>query len=89
MLFFFVYFVHSWKPTYEILKKHGEYLKNEIKALEEATENERYLWSHEMRFPAAVLSKLTKVISKTSAACIEKLLQTFQEFKVTCKWLNN
>lgn len=43
MPLFFVYFVHSWKPTYAILKKHEEYLKNEIKALEEATENERYL----------------------------------------------
>ncbi|XP_005520099.1 PREDICTED: protein SIX6OS1 [Pseudopodoces humilis] len=33
-----------WKPTYTILKKHGEYLKNEIKALEEAIENERKIY---------------------------------------------
>ncbi|XP_066178384.1 protein SIX6OS1 [Sylvia atricapilla] len=33
-----------WKPTYAILKKHGECLKNEIKALEEAIENERKMY---------------------------------------------
>ncbi|XP_005418008.1 protein SIX6OS1 [Geospiza fortis] len=33
-----------WKPTYAILKKHGEYLINEMKALEEATEIERKIY---------------------------------------------
>ncbi|RLW10478.1 hypothetical protein DV515_00001851 [Chloebia gouldiae] len=32
----------AWKPTYAILKEHGEYLKTEIKVLEEATESERF-----------------------------------------------
>lgn len=44
------YFLNSWKPTYAILSKHEEYLKNELEVLQEATENERYLWSYEMRF---------------------------------------
>ncbi|KFP34284.1 Protein SIX6OS1, partial [Colius striatus] len=35
---------HSWKPTYVILSKHEEYLKNEIEALQEATENERKMY---------------------------------------------
>jgi len=38
-----LYFLHSWKPTYVILSKHEEYLKSELEALQEATENERYL----------------------------------------------
>ncbi|OXB72218.1 UNVERIFIED_CONTAM: hypothetical protein H355_002866 [Colinus virginianus] len=33
-----------WKPTYAILTKHEEYLKNELKVLEEATENERKMY---------------------------------------------
>lgn len=37
------YFLNSWKPTYAILSKHEEYLKNELEVLQEATENERYL----------------------------------------------
>ncbi|XP_059330901.1 protein SIX6OS1 [Ammospiza nelsoni] len=34
----------AWKSTYVILKKHGEYLNNEMKALEEATETERKIY---------------------------------------------
>ncbi|XP_010076655.1 PREDICTED: protein SIX6OS1, partial [Pterocles gutturalis] len=33
-----------WKPTYVILSKHEEYLKNELEALKEATENERKMY---------------------------------------------
>ncbi|KGL98223.1 Protein SIX6OS1, partial [Charadrius vociferus] len=33
-----------WKPTYVILSKHEEYLKNELEALQEATENERKMY---------------------------------------------
>ncbi|XP_054142664.1 protein SIX6OS1 [Melozone crissalis] len=33
-----------WKSTYVILKKHGEYLNKEMKALEEATETERKIY---------------------------------------------
>ncbi|KAM9291596.1 protein SIX6OS1 [Morus bassanus] len=33
-----------WKPTYAILSKHEEYLKNELEALQEATENERKMY---------------------------------------------
>lgn len=41
MLLFFVYFFHSWKPTYTVLKKHEAYLENEIAVVKEAIENER------------------------------------------------
>ncbi|XP_015721290.1 protein SIX6OS1 [Coturnix japonica] len=33
-----------WKPTYAILSKHEEYLKNELEVLQEATENERKMY---------------------------------------------
>ncbi|XP_061318741.1 LOW QUALITY PROTEIN: protein SIX6OS1 [Pezoporus flaviventris] len=33
-----------WKPTYAILSQHEEYLKNELEALQEATENERKMY---------------------------------------------
>ncbi|XP_021258975.1 protein SIX6OS1 isoform X3 [Numida meleagris] len=35
---------NAWKPTYAILSKHEEYLKNELKDLQEATENERKMY---------------------------------------------
>ncbi|XP_009512500.2 protein SIX6OS1 [Phalacrocorax carbo] len=35
---------NAWKPTYAILSKHEEYLKNELEALQEATENERKMY---------------------------------------------
>ncbi|XP_075609160.1 protein SIX6OS1 [Balearica regulorum gibbericeps] len=35
---------NAWKPTYVILSKHEEYLKNELEALQEATENERKMY---------------------------------------------
>ena len=69
-----LYFLHSWKPTYVILSKHEEYLKSELEALQEATENERYLWSCEMRFLAVVLINLSTLIRKDSAVCIKRLL---------------
>ncbi|XP_065541275.1 protein SIX6OS1 [Lathamus discolor] len=34
----------AWKPTYAILSQHEEYLKNELEALQEATENERKMY---------------------------------------------
>ncbi|XP_066409028.1 protein SIX6OS1 [Molothrus aeneus] len=34
----------AWRPTYAILQKHGEYLINEMKALEEDTEIERKIY---------------------------------------------
>ncbi|XP_014726981.1 PREDICTED: protein SIX6OS1 [Sturnus vulgaris] len=33
-----------WKPTYAFLKKHGAYLKDEITAIKEDTENERKIY---------------------------------------------
>ncbi|KAM9380998.1 protein SIX6OS1 [Phaethornis superciliosus] len=33
-----------WKPTYAILSKHEEYLKNELETLQEAIENERKMY---------------------------------------------
>ncbi|XP_048805609.1 protein SIX6OS1 [Lagopus muta] len=33
-----------WKPTYAILSKHEEYVKNELEVLQEATENERKMY---------------------------------------------
>ncbi|XP_065493043.1 protein SIX6OS1 [Caloenas nicobarica] len=35
---------NAWKPTYAILSKHEEYLKNELQALQEDTENERKMY---------------------------------------------
>ncbi|KAM6335811.1 protein SIX6OS1 [Podargus strigoides] len=35
---------NAWKPTYAILSKHEEYLKNELGALQEAVENERKMY---------------------------------------------
>ncbi|XP_064919317.1 protein SIX6OS1 isoform X1 [Columba livia] len=35
---------NAWKPTYAILSKHEEYLKNELEALQEDTENERKMY---------------------------------------------
>ncbi|XP_032043752.1 protein SIX6OS1 [Aythya fuligula] len=35
---------NAWKPTYAILSKHEEYLKNELEVLQEATENERKMY---------------------------------------------
>ncbi|XP_071601394.1 protein SIX6OS1 isoform X2 [Heliangelus exortis] len=35
---------NAWKPTYAILSKHEEYLKNELEALQEAIENERKMY---------------------------------------------
>ncbi|KFV92530.1 Protein SIX6OS1, partial [Eurypyga helias] len=35
---------NAWKPTYVILSKHEEYLKNELEALQESTENERKMY---------------------------------------------
>ncbi|PKU33208.1 protein hypothetical protein [Limosa lapponica baueri] len=39
-----VYRKICWKPTYVILSKHEEYLKNELEALQESTENERKMY---------------------------------------------
>ncbi|KAM6311290.1 protein SIX6OS1 [Aegotheles albertisi] len=35
---------NAWKPTYAILSKHEEYLKNELEALQESIENERKMY---------------------------------------------
>nr|XP_013038583.2 protein SIX6OS1 isoform X2 [Anser cygnoides]XP_047922218.1 protein SIX6OS1 isoform X2 [Anser cygnoides] len=35
---------NAWKPTYAILSKHEEYLKNELEVLQESTENERKMY---------------------------------------------
>ncbi|XP_009998984.1 PREDICTED: protein SIX6OS1 [Chaetura pelagica] len=37
---------NAWKPTYAILSRHEEYLKNELEALQESVENERKMYQN-------------------------------------------
>ncbi|XP_037995218.1 protein SIX6OS1 [Motacilla alba alba] len=58
----------AWKPTYAILKKHGEYVKNEIKAFEEATENERKIYEDSITQCRTTLEEHRKKYTETALA---------------------
>ncbi|CAN8215637.1 unnamed protein product [Coccothraustes coccothraustes] len=58
----------AWKPTYAILKKHGEYLKNEMTALEEATENERKIYEESITQRRMTLEEHRKKYTETALA---------------------
>ncbi|KFQ51762.1 Protein SIX6OS1, partial [Pelecanus crispus] len=59
---------HSWKPTYAILSKHGEYLKNELEALEEATENERKMYQDYITQYKEILKEHREKYAETALA---------------------
>ncbi|XP_068048230.1 protein SIX6OS1 isoform X2 [Anomalospiza imberbis] len=58
----------AWKPTYAILKEHGEYLKNEIQALEEATESERKIYEDSITQCRMTLEEHRKKYIETALA---------------------
>ncbi|XP_041904222.1 protein SIX6OS1 [Corvus kubaryi] len=58
----------AWKPTYAILKKHEEYLKNEIKALGEAAENERKMHQDSIAQCTKTLQERGKKYAETALA---------------------
>ncbi|OXB55062.1 hypothetical protein ASZ78_015506 [Callipepla squamata] len=57
-----------WKPTYAILTKHEEYLKNELKVLEEATENERKMYQDYITQCKEVLKQHREKYAETALA---------------------
>ncbi|KAJ7414262.1 hypothetical protein WISP_85186 [Willisornis vidua] len=57
-----------WKPTYEILSKHEEYVKSELEALEEATENERKMYEDYITQYNEVLQEHRKKYAGTALA---------------------
>ncbi|XP_027558180.1 protein SIX6OS1 [Neopelma chrysocephalum] len=57
-----------WKPTYKILGKHEEYVKNELEALEEATENERKMYEDCIIQYKEVLEEHHKKYAETALA---------------------
>ncbi|XP_065603696.1 protein SIX6OS1 [Cyrtonyx montezumae] len=57
-----------WKPTYAILSKHEEYLKNELKVLEEATENERKMYQDYITQCKEILKQHREKYAETALA---------------------
>ncbi|OWK58818.1 Protein SIX6OS1, partial [Lonchura striata] len=58
----------AWKPTYTILKEHGEYLKTEMKVLEEATESERKIYEDFITQCRMTLEEQRKKYTETALA---------------------
>ncbi|XP_041572275.2 protein SIX6OS1 [Taeniopygia guttata] len=58
----------AWKPTYTVLKEHGEYLKTEIKVLEEATESERKIYEDSITQCRITLEEQRKKYTETALA---------------------
>ncbi|KFP79488.1 Protein SIX6OS1, partial [Acanthisitta chloris] len=58
----------AWKPTYALLSKHGEYLKSELEALEEATENERKMYQDYITQYKEVLKEYREKYTGTALA---------------------
>ncbi|XP_009583661.1 PREDICTED: protein SIX6OS1 [Fulmarus glacialis] len=57
-----------WKPTYVILSKHEEYLKNELEALQEATENERKMYQDYITQYKEILKQHREKYAETALA---------------------
>ncbi|KFQ40413.1 Protein SIX6OS1, partial [Mesitornis unicolor] len=57
-----------WKPTYVILSKHEEYLKNELEALQEATENERKMYQDSITQYKEILKQHRAKYAETALA---------------------
>nr|XP_054491362.1 protein SIX6OS1 [Agelaius phoeniceus] len=58
----------AWRPTYAILQKHGEYLINEVKALEEDTEIERKIYEDSLTQCRMNLEEHHKKYTETALA---------------------
>ncbi|KFO78744.1 Protein SIX6OS1, partial [Cuculus canorus] len=65
---------NAWKPTYVILSKHEEYLKNELEALQEATENERKMYEDYITQYKEILKQHHEKYAETALAqeCYKK-----------------
>ncbi|KFQ81673.1 Protein SIX6OS1, partial [Phoenicopterus ruber ruber] len=59
---------NAWKPTYVILAKHEEYLKNELEALQEATENERKMYQDYITQYKEILKQHREKYAETALA---------------------
>ncbi|XP_072722151.1 protein SIX6OS1 [Ciconia boyciana] len=59
---------NAWKPTYVILSKHEEYLKNELEALQEATENERKMYQDHLTHYKEILKQHREKYAETALA---------------------
>ncbi|KAM7109883.1 protein SIX6OS1 [Ciconia maguari] len=59
---------NAWKPTYVILSKHEEYLKNELEALQEATENERKMYQDHLTQYKEILKQHREKYAETALA---------------------
>ncbi|XP_009935081.1 protein SIX6OS1 [Opisthocomus hoazin] len=59
---------NAWKPTYVILSKHEEYLKSELEALQEATENERKMYQDYITQYKEVLKQHREKYAETALA---------------------
>ncbi|XP_012984607.2 protein SIX6OS1 [Melopsittacus undulatus] len=57
-----------WKPTYVILSQHEEYLKNELEALQEATENERKMYEDYITQYKEILKQQREKYAETAHA---------------------
>ncbi|KFZ50474.1 Protein SIX6OS1, partial [Antrostomus carolinensis] len=57
-----------WKPTYVILNKHEEYLKNELEALQEAIENERKMYQDYITQYKEILKQHREKYAETALA---------------------
>ncbi|KAM6392945.1 protein SIX6OS1 [Pluvialis apricaria] len=59
---------NAWKPTYVILSKHEEYLKNELEALQETTENERKMYQDYIARYKEILKQHREKYAETALA---------------------
>ncbi|KAM9290095.1 LOW QUALITY PROTEIN: protein SIX6OS1 [Cariama cristata] len=59
---------NAWKPTYVILSKHEEYLKNELESLQEATENERKMYQDYITQYKEILKQHREKYAETALA---------------------
>ncbi|XP_030339987.1 protein SIX6OS1 [Strigops habroptila] len=58
----------AWKPTYAILTQHEEYLKSELEALQEATENERKMYEDYITQYKEILKQQRQKYAETALA---------------------
>ncbi|XP_064009996.1 protein SIX6OS1 [Pogoniulus pusillus] len=58
----------AWKPTYVILSKHEEYLKNELESLQEAVEKERKMYQDYITQYKEVLEQHREKYAETALA---------------------
>ncbi|XP_075008575.1 protein SIX6OS1 [Calonectris borealis] len=59
---------NAWKPTYVILSEHEEYLKNELEALQETTENERKMYQDYITQYEEILKQHREKYAETALA---------------------